>query len=477
MKTIYNTKAKVLVTIGPASSSKEMLRDFFIHGVDVCRLNFSHGNYEDHLQTILNIRELEVELSTNIAILADLQGPKIRIGEVENGKQDLRSGEIVNITTEKCLGTKELLYLSYKRFPIDVAEGDYILIDDGKIRLQVLESNQINLVKTIVINGGPVSSNKGVNLPNTKISLPSLTEKDVRDVSFALQHGVDWIALSFVRKPEDILELRKLIESNGKRTGIVAKIEKPEALNKISEIIEVSDAIMIARGDLGVELPYSQVPTVQKRIVQECIEHSKPVVIATQMLESMITNFRPTRAEANDVANAVTDGADALMLSGETSVGQYPLEAIKAMHEVIQFTEDEAQLYHFQSLKKNVQRIITDELCAATKSISNDIQAQAIICFTSSGYSAIKMASHRPFAPIYVFTQNKSLLRRLNIVWGVRAFFHDFDSSTSTTQSMRKALARLEKEEFVKKEDLAVFLASSPLQEKGKTNTIRVERV
>jgi pyruvate kinase len=358
-----------------------------------------------------------------------------------------------------------------------VQPGDFVLIDDGKIRLKVLNSNQIDTVLTEVINGGMVYSNKGVNLPNTKVSIPSLTQKDLEDAAFALEYNVDWIALSFVRKADDIHELRKFIQSKGKDTAIIAKIEKPEALVQLEEIIKVADGIMIARGDLGVELPFSQVPTVQKRIVQLCIEQGKPVIIATQMLESMIQNFRPTRAEANDVANAVTDGADALMLSGETSIGQYPFEAVKSMHEIIEFTEREALTYHFQSLKKNIHRAYTDELCKSAKSISNELQAKGIVCFTSSGYTAYKIACHRPAAPIYVFTQNKSLLRRLNIVWGIQAFYHNFDESTSTTQSMRKAVERLKKENLVVEGDPIIFLASSPLQEKGKTNTIRVERV
>lgn len=476
MKKITNTKAKVLITIGPSTSSKEILRELFLQGVDVCRLNFSHGDHADLLAVIQRINELDQELNTNIAILADLQGPKIRIGTVENNQILLDENQFVSFTTKDCMGTKDLLHINYADFPKDVSEGDFILIDDGKIRLKVIESNRIDLVKAQVINGGVVSSKKGVNLPDTIISLPSLTEKDLCDAEFALENNVDWIALSFVRKPEDIRDLRKFIQSKGKSTAIIAKIEKPEALSHLDEIIEEADGIMIARGDLGVELPFSQVPTVQKKTVQLCIEHGKPVIIATQMLESMIQNFRPTRAEANDVANAVTDGADALMLSGETSVGKFPIEAVRSMHEIIQYTEKEALIYHFQSVTKNIHRSYTDELCKAAKSISNELKAAAIVCFTSSGYTAYKIACHRPNAPIYVFTQNRDLLRRLNIVWGIRAFFHDFEASTSTTQSMRKAVAKLISEELVNTGDPIIFLASSPLQEKGKTNTIRVEQ-
>lgn len=472
-----STKAKILITIGPASSSKEKLKELFLQGIDVCRLNFSHGTHAEHLKTIRIINELDQELSSNIAILADLQGPKLRIGKISNQQALLEAGHELKITTREMEGNSECIFLNYPQFPHDVQPGDYVLIDDGKIRLKVLSSNRIDSVITEVINGGIIYPNKGVNLPNTKVSIPSLTSKDLDDAEFALDHNVDWIALSFVRKADDIRELRQFIHSKGKDTAIIAKIEKPEALEQLEEIIEAADGIMIARGDLGVELPFSQVPTVQKRIVQICIEHGKPVIIATQMLESMIQNFRPTRAEANDVANAVTDGADALMLSGETSVGQYPVEAVKSMKEIIEYTEKEALTYHFQSLRKNIHRAFTDELCKSAKSISNELQAKGIICFTSSGYTAYKIACHRPNAPIYVFTQNQSLLRRLNIVWGIRAFYHNFEESTSTTQSMRKAVSRLKAENLVSNGDPIIFLASSPLQEKGKTNTIRVERV
>lgn len=475
MKIKSYSQTKILVTLGPASSSKEVLRQMFLEGVDVCRLNFSHGTHEQHEKVINIINELDAELDANIAILADLQGPKIRIGDVENGEIIVEKGDEIDFVTERCIGTKEKLYLSYQQFPKDVEKGDMILIDDGKKRLQVIETNHIDRVRARVINGGTIGSKKGVNLPNTKISLPSLTEKDLKDALFALEHNVDWLALSFVRTVQDVNDLRDLIKSKGKDTAIISKIEKPEALDEIDEIIAASDAIMVARGDLGVEVSFDRVPTIQKQIVDKCIEQSKPVIIATQMMESMIENFRPTRAEATDVANAVIDGADALMLSGETSVGKYPVETIKSMEQIISYTEENAFSFYRKLPNKSITRRIPDELCDAAKKLSNKLEANAIICFTSSGYTAYRIAGYRPDAPVFVFTHNKKLLRRLNVVWGVRAFYKDFDNSLSTTKSIRHATQHLIDEKLLKKGDTIVILASSPLQEKGKTNTLKVE--
>ena len=318
------SQTKVIATIGPASSSREVLEKMFHEGVDVCRLNFSHGTHDDHLKVINIILELNQELNANVAILADLQGPKIRIGEVENNQVELKDCAEVVFVTEKCLGTAKQLYLSYQNFPKDVKAGDFILVDDGKIKLEAIETNGKDTVKARVVHGGMLSSKKGVNLPNTKISMPSLTEKDIDDVNFALDHNVDWVALSFVRSADDLVQLKDIIRNKKKFARIIAKIEKPEAVSDIDNIIDASNGIMVARGDLGVEVPFDQVPLIQKDIVRRCIAKAKPVIIATQMLESMITNFRPTRAEANDVANAVLDGADAVMLSAETSAGKAP---------------------------------------------------------------------------------------------------------------------------------------------------------
>ncbi|MFW5701284.1 MAG: pyruvate kinase, partial [Cyclobacteriaceae bacterium] len=313
------SQTKIVATIGPASSSKEILRQLFFEGIDVCRLNFSHGRHEDHGKIISNVLELNQELNSNVAILADLQGPKIRIGQVENNEIELLEGQEIELTTREIIGTSSKIFISYRELPQDIEVGEPILMDDGKIELQVTRTDRKENVTARVLHGGILSSKKGVNLPRTKISVPSLTPKDLADADFALDHDVDWIALSFVRSASDILDLKKIIKDKGKHTKVIAKIEKPEALDDIDNIIDVSDGIMVARGDLGVEVSFDKVPVIQKKLVDKSIQKAKPVIIATQMMESMINNFRPTRAEANDVANAVLDGADALMLSAETA--------------------------------------------------------------------------------------------------------------------------------------------------------------
>ena len=315
---------KVIATIGPATRNKEILEKMFHEGVDVCRINCSHDTHEEHAKTIKYINELNEELGTNVAIMADLQGPKLRVGEMENGSVMLEDGQKFAFVTTPCIGTKEQAYLSYDRLPKDAIPGEMILVDDGKLMFEVIESNGKDRVITKVIAGGPLSNKKGVNLPDTKVSAPSLTEKDIIDAQFALDQKADWLALSFVRKAKDIADLRKIVNAHPNNAGIIAKIEKPEAVREINEIIDAADAIMVARGDLGVEVEFNKVPVIQKSIIKKCHEMSKPVIVATQMMESMISNPTPTRAEANDVANAVLDGADAVMLSGETSVGKVP---------------------------------------------------------------------------------------------------------------------------------------------------------
>ncbi|MCA1758581.1 MAG: pyruvate kinase, partial [Bacteroidales bacterium] len=308
------SQTKIVATIGPASSSKEVLTKLIQEGVDVFRLNFSHSTQDEFLKSVRLIKVLNKQLNTHVAILADLQGPKLRIGEIENNRIDLIEGDFVTFVNQKCVGTKERIYMSYQEFARDVNAGEFILIDDGKIKLEVIETNLIDTVKAKVIYGGPLSSKKGVNLPNTKVSLPCLTDEDISNANFALDNEADWIALSFVRRASDILDLKELIKKKNGHAGVIAKIEKPEALDEIDQIIEITDGVMVARGDLGVEVSFVRVPLIQKQIVEKCIAKAKPVIIATQMMESMITNFTPTRAEANDVANAVLDGADALML-------------------------------------------------------------------------------------------------------------------------------------------------------------------
>ena len=384
--------------------------------------------------TVDNIRKLNKDLNRHIGILADLQGPKLRIGIMKNNSAELVSGNELVITTKECEGDNHRVYITYEQFPSDVKVGEIVLIDDGKISLKVTETNGKDEVKTTIINGGILSSKKGVNLPNTKVSLPSLTLKDLRDLEFALENDFDWIGLSFVRTVTDIVELKDIIRSSGKKARVIAKIEKPEAVREIDKIIEVTDGVMVARGDLGVEMPLEEVPVLQKMIVTKCINAGKPVIIATQMMESMIMNYAPTRAEVNDVANAVMDGADAVMLSAETSVGKYPVKVIEIMRRIINRAESEDKLYwkEHPPEKKNVT-YITDSICFTACQMAHQAGAKAIISMTNSGYTAYRLASHRPKSHIYIFTDNTSLLTALSLVWGVRGFYYDKYVSTDET--------------------------------------------
>jgi pyruvate kinase len=471
-----NSLTKIIATIGPACSDKDTLRKMFYSGIDVCRLNFSHGDYHQHLHVIKNIRQLNEELQTAVAILADLQGPKLRIGQIEGGSIEIAEGEELLFTNKECTGSRECLYMSYASFPQDVDEGDIVLIDDGKLKLEVVNTNKKDKVILKVRNGGTLSSRKGVNLPNTKISLPSLTKKDREDVEFALEHNVDWIALSFVRNATDITDLKKIIKSRKKHTKVIAKIEKPEALNEISEIISLSDAIMIARGDLGVEVPFDQVPIIQKQIIHKCIIAAKPVIIATQMMESMITNFRPTRAEANDVANAVLDGADTLMLSGETSVGRYPVEAIKSMQQIIDATEGK-KLEKKYKIKPDPElpTFLHDAICYSAATLAKQIDAKAIVILTYSGYAAFRIASYRTNTQIIVLSSNETLLNQLTLAWGIQAFdlrnYETFDEFvTCSTKVLRDR-------NLAETGDNVVFVGSIPYHEKGLANVVRAETI
>jgi pyruvate kinase len=469
------SQTKVIATIGPASSSIEVLEQMFHEGVDVCRLNFSHGTHEQHRQVINNILELNDKLQTNVAILVDLQGPKIRIGDVENNQVELKEGAEVLIVTEKCLGTAQKLYLSYKEFPLDVKQGDAILIDDGKLKLETIETNRKDTVKAKVIHGGMLSSKKGVNLPHTKISLPSLTEKDIEDANFALNHNIDWIALSFVRSAEDLVQLKEIIRKKKKFVRIIAKIEKPEALSDIENIIDASNGIMVARGDLGVEIPFDQVPLIQKDLVRRCIKKAKPVIIATQMLESMITSFRPTRAEANDVANAVLDSADALMLSAETSAGKYPVESIMAMQKIIDSTEKGSKFNRETLPEPGSPTFLPDSICLNACRMASQTNARAIVTFTHSGYTAFKISSHRPDACIFVFTRNTELLRKMSLVWGVRAF--SFSEHITIDKDFQHSIEFLKGSCQLFNGDVVVHVGSTPIEAKGQTNMIKLSYV
>jgi pyruvate kinase len=470
------SKTKIIATIGPGSSSKDVLRKLFMGGIDCCRLNLAHGTYQEHLKVINNINELNDELSCNVALLADLQGPKLRIGEVANNSIELKEDKEIAFVTEDCVGDQEKLFINYREFPKDVRIDETILIDDGKIKLRVIQTNGKNKVKAKIIHGGILSSRKGVNLPDTNISLPSLTKKDIEDVNFILNHEVDWIGLSFVRKATDIVDLKEIIKKRKKYVKVIAKIEKPEALNEIDDIIDVADGIMVARGDLGVEIPFDRVPFIQKQIVNKCINNSKPVIIATQMLESMISNFRPTRAEANDVANAVFDGADTLMLSGETSIGKYPVEAIIAMQRVIDYAEGTEFVLNHEHIPdcKSIS-YLPDSICYNACKMADLTNAKAIITFTHSGATAFKISSHRPKADIFVFTSNEQLVKKLYLVWGVRAFYlkhknHVNDAIDNTIEILRS-------KGYIKSEDVVVHVGSIPIKKRGQTNMMKISYV
>jgi len=469
-------KTKIVATIGPASTSKEVLREMAKAGMNVCRVNFSHGTYADHKKVLDIIAEINSEEKLNIATLLDLQGPKIRIGEIENNGVELCEGEKLIITTEKCVGTKNKVYLTYQDFPKDVKEGEKILLDDGKLVLEVINTNLKNEVLTKVINGGTLSSKKGVNLPNTKVSLPSLTQKDKEDLAFALENNVEWIGLSFVRSANDIKELKNIISQNGKDCRVVAKIEKPEALNEIDAIIQETDAVMVARGDLGVEIPMQQVPMMQKMLVKKCLYAGKPIIIATQMMESMINNLTPSRAEVNDVANAVLDGADAVMLSAETSVGKYPVQVVQAMSNIIYEAEKEESIYHKEYPPEfNEDRFISDSVCFNACRLSSRVKAEAIVTMTHSGYTALKVASARPKAQICVFTGNVRMMNMLGLVWGVQTFY--YDKFVSTDQTIADIIFILKKENNIKTNDLIINIASIPITEKGKSNMLKLSCV
>jgi pyruvate kinase len=467
------SRTKIMATVGPACSNIDILEKMIHKGVNLFRLNFSHGTHSEHLQVIESVHALNDKLNTHVAVLADLQGPKIRIGEVENNSVNLINGNDIEIVTSQCLSNDRRLFIHYPEFPKDVKPGDQVLIDDGKIMLEVKQTNQLNSVKARVVHGGILSSKKGVNLPNTKISQPSLTAKDLDDAMFALKHHVDWIALSFVRKPQDILDLRELVNRISPATRVIAKIEKPEALEVLDEIIEVSHGIMIARGDLGVEVSFNKLPMIQKNIIRKCIIQAKPVVIATQMMESMITNFRPTRAETNDVANAVLDGADCLMLSGETSVGNFPVGVIENMKQIITWTEKHGFTYIRESLPKTSSKnFLPDSICNHASLMAEQSHASALVSFTHSGYTTARISSHRPSANIFAFSNNRKILNSLSILWGVRQYY--LKTYENINQAIDHSVKILKDSGMIQKNDVIIHLGSIPLNMRGQTNMVKI---
>jgi pyruvate kinase len=472
-----NKKTKIVATLGPACSTKEVLKDMIDAGVNVFRVNFSHADYDDVKSKIDLIRGLNEEFGYTTAILGDLQGPKLRVG-VMTEDVVVHPGDIITFqTSDDVPGTAERVYMNYKEFPRDVNPGEKILLDDGKLMFEALETNGTTEVVCRVIQGGPLKSKKGVNLPNTKVSLPALTKKDIRDAIFAIEQKVDWIALSFVRTAEDLIELQELIAKHSEhKIPIIAKIEKPEGVENIDKIVAYCDGLMVARGDLGVEVPAHEVPLIQKKLVNRAKTARIPVIIATQMMETMITSLTPTRAEVNDVANSVMDGADAVMLSGETSVGNYPVQVIEKMTQIIEAVEDSPLIQVPQNTPQvRTKRFITKSICHHAAIMANVIKAKAICTLTNSGYTAFQISAWRPSAHILVFTSNKAILTQLNLLWGVKSFFYDKSVSTDDTVTDVNEIAR--EKGFVDKGDFLINLAAMPVANKGMVNTLRVSEI
>jgi len=470
-------KTKIIATLGPSSTGQPMLKSLMEEGVNVFRVNFSHANHSEVKKTVLNIREISSLLGLHVAILGDLQGPKIRLGTVKENVF-IENGDTVSITTSEVeFGDSSLVSINYLGFPKDVAKGEKILVDDGKIILKILETNKKDLVKAEVVQGGELKSRKGVNLPNTKISLPALTEKDRTDALFAIKNNFDWLALSFVRSKEDVSSLEELIKQNSEnKIPIIAKIEKPEAIKNLDAILQAADGLMVARGDLGLEIPAEEVPLNQKLMVNMAKKARKPIIIATQMMESMIDSLTPSRAEVNDVANSVMDGADAVMLSGETSVGQYPVQVIQTISKIIKGVENSPLIKVPNTLPEiHSKRVITKAICFQACNIANELKASAICTLTNSGYTAWQISSWRPSAMILVFTSNKRILSQLGLLWGVRCVFYDNFVSTDRTVEEVNELAV--KKGFVKKGDLVINLAAMPVIDKGQVNTLRISRL
>ena len=467
-------KTKIIATIGPATSSKAILKKIISKGVNVCRLNFSHLTHDDAIEIISNIKEINQELHVHTAILADLQGPKIRVGEFKNPINLVKGNQVIFSTKDK----KDCIYINYQNFAKDVNVEDKVLLDDGKLTLKVVSTNKKDTVVLKVVFGGSLQSRKGVNLPNTPISLPCLTKKDKEDLEFVLSEKIEWVGLSFVRKADDVRILKEIIAKRNLHHKVIAKIEKPEAIKNIDEIIDVTDAIMVARGDLGVEVPPQKVPVYQKMIVNKCIIHARPVVIATQMLESMLESPSATRAEVNDVANSVIDGADAVMLSGETSVGKHPLNAVDTMREIIRDVEaSEHNISQNKVIRPliNNSRLLSNAICSHACDIAENTKAKAIITVTYSGFNTIKTSSFRPQAFIYAFTNNHTILNTLSLVWGVQGFY--YDRGTTTDQTIRETKEILKGGKYLKKGDLVVNLASMPAKDMGMTNMMKISKV
>lgn len=472
-------RTKIVCTLGPASSDRRTIRELIRAGMDVARLNFSHGTHDDHRRMIEFVREGAEAESKVVAILQDLQGPKIRIGPIKNGGVLIHKGQRLTLTTEPMdFGTRERVYISYESLPLDVSPGGRILVDDGLLELEVQEIRDGEVVTEVVV-GGPLRSRKGVNLPDIKTTRPSLTQKDLEDLEFGLAMDVDIIALSFVRDESDVEDLMARVRDSGKDVVVMAKIEKPEAVRKIDEILEKSEGIMVARGDLGIEMPIARVPSTQKMIIHKCMAAAKPVITATQMLESMIDNPRPTRAEASDVANAVLDGSDALMLSGETAVGKHPVRVVEVMSQIILEAEQHSQQYQSPLWTPTARSFrsedVTESVSFTAHDLAEQVGAAAIACLTATGATARAIARHRPHVPLYAFTDDERVMRQLSLLWGTKSFSIPFQRDTDEGVNFVHSL--LTEKGLVNKGDLIVITAGMPLPAKGRTNMVHVSRV
>ncbi|MGL4384546.1 Pyruvate kinase [Flavobacterium sp. 9R] len=474
---LTNKKTKIVATLGPACSTREIIKDMIEAGVNVFRVNFSHADYEDVKNKISIIRGLNEEFGYTTAILGDLQGPKLRVGVMEDGAF-VNEGDLITFTTaEDIIGTSKKVFMKYQNFPNDVNPGERILLDDGKLIFEIVETDKKTEVLAKVIQGGELKSKKGVNLPNTKISLPAMTEKDIADAKFAIEQQLDWIALSFVKTPRDLQDLQELIAEHSEfKIPIIAKIEMPEALENMDKIVAFCDALMVARGDLGVELPAHEVPLVQKELIRRAKTARIPVIVATQMMETMITSLTPTRAEVNDVANSVMDGADAVMLSGETATGNYPVQVIQKMTQILEAVEDSPLINVPQNTPQvKTNRYITKTVCHHAAMMANSINAKAICTLTNSGYTAFQISAWRPNAHILVFTSNRRILTQLNLLWGVKSFMYTKDVSTDDTVTDVNEIVK--EKGFVKKGDFLINLAAMPIKDKGMVNTLRVSEI
>lgn len=471
-------KTKIVATVGPACEKFEQLLELAKAGVNVFRLNFSHGSYENKKEIIDRIREINKSQPINIAILGDLQGPKLRVGEIADGHIELTEGDDMIFTTEKMVGTKEKVYVSYPNLTKDAKVGERIFLDDGKMEVKVKE---ILNGKEILVNitvGGTLSPKKGVNLPDSELTMPSMTEKDYADLEFIIENNLDWVALSFVRKTADIIELKKKIAEKKSKIKVIAKIEMPEALKNIRDIIVESDAIMIARGDLGVELPVEQVPIIQKELIRKCMHRAKPVIVATQMMESMMDRTKPNRSEVSDVANAVLEGADAVMLSGETAMGEYPVQVVQTMCRII--LEAEKTLYDYNrddilSPQPHSPSFLSDAICYSACKLANDTNARALIGMTQSGYTAFMLSSYRPKAPLYIFSKEKTLLAQLSLSWGVRAFYYAEEESLDDI--IFDQINILRERGFLNPGDVVINTGSTPVELHLPTNIVKVTTV